>query len=117
MHKRLHPLFTDEYLSALDRAPPGDPRNDPGLVVLLQLVVDPTGALHEVRVAKPSGVQSFDADAVSAFSRAAPFAPPPPALRSPDGNAYVSWALFRDPVYGCSTMTTHPYIFEAPPKP
>lgn len=43
------------------------------------------GSIADLFVAKSCGLEELDAEAMSAFERAAPFANPPPALVQPDG--------------------------------
>ncbi len=113
-HRRIHGPFSDDYLQAvLDHASKSDPRNDGNLVVVLHVVIGPAGVPTRAEVAKSSGVEPFDRQAWDAFMRAAPLGSTPAALRSPDGNTYLSWALFRDPVHGCVPTSVRFTRFEA----
>lgn len=52
------------------------------LVAQVALFIDPSGQLARSRLAKSSGNDLFDSAVLAAVKRAAPFAPPPPHLRS-----------------------------------
>jgi hypothetical protein len=119
MHKRIHGPFSDEALGRLDGLRPNDPLNDMTLMTNLELVIDgKTGKLVKDAVIRSSGLVGFDALALDAVTRAAPFEPAAPALWSTDGNVYVHWEFRRDPVFGCSTMHVWPFLLDvgsAPP--
>ncbi|MFZ5444778.1 MAG: TonB family protein [Myxococcota bacterium] len=60
-------------------------RGDRGLgapvrTTLMHVALRPDGSLADLYVAKSSGLDELDAEAMGAFTRAAPFANPPPAL-------------------------------------
>jgi hypothetical protein len=119
MHNRIHPRFTDEALSRLDGLRPNDPLNDTTLMTRLELVIDgQTGRVVKQTVVRTSGLAAFDALAIDAVSRAAPFEPASAMLWSSDANVYVHWEFMRDPVFGCSTMHVRPFLLHigaAPP--
>jgi len=111
MHNRIHPLFTDGSLARLDDLRPNDPLNDTTLMTRLELVIDGnTGNLLKQSIVRTSGLPAFDALAVDAVTRAAPFEPASGMLWSSDGNVYVHWEFRRDPVFGCSTMHVRPFL-------
>ena len=111
MHNRLHPIFADEFLAWLSSLPSSDPRNQPQLVVRIEVATSGTDG-HVVRmgVVRSSGVASFDAAALDAVDQAAPFVPPPADILSSDGNVYFHWEFRRDPVFACSTINARPYL-------
>lgn len=113
MHNRMHGLFTDDSLAKLDSLPPNDPLNDKKLMTKLELVIDgKTGNLVKPSVIKPSGLTAFDALALDAVTRAAPFEPAAGTLWSSDGNVYVHWEFWREPAFACSTMHARPFLLD-----
>jgi TonB family protein len=103
-HRRMHPIFTDAFLSSLDSLPATDPINNPKLVTKVEIVLTPNGELRRTVIVETSGVAAFDAGALDAVGRAAPFGPAPTAIAARDGNVHIVWGFHRDGVYGCSTM-------------
>ena len=65
-------------------------------------------------VTKQSGSTVFDAAALDAIDRAAPFGAAPEAIVSSDGNVYLHWEFHRDPVDACSTRNAHPFLVKDP---
>jgi hypothetical protein len=109
MHARLHPIFSDTFLNALDTLPPEHPMNAPDLRATLELVLESqTGRLIHRGVIETSGVTAFDVSAIAAVERAAPFGAPPSATLSSDGKFYVHWTFRRDGM-ACSALGAHPY--------
>ena len=104
MHDKLHHLFTDEFLSSLQSLPATDPSNDPRLVTRVEIVIKTNGELRTASVVESSGVGAFDAGAIDAVRRAAPFAPAPEVIAGSDGDVHLIWGFHRDGVYGCSPM-------------
>jgi hypothetical protein len=63
MHNRIHPTFTDDFLSSLPSLPKGDPLA--GLTTRLEIVLDKeTGRITRMGVIKTSGSTSFDVGAL-----------------------------------------------------
>jgi TonB family protein len=104
MHKRIHAIFSDSFLSSLDSLPKTDPLNDKQLVSNLEIVLTPDGRLLRATVMKTSGVTAFDNAAVDSVERGAPFGPAPPAVVSRDGDVHITWAFHRDGVWSCSQI-------------
>jgi TonB family protein len=117
IHSRIHPIFADGYLSALDRRSREDPVNDPKRFTRLEIVLGRDGGIVALGVVKTSGLAEFDAAALDTFARAQPFAAPPQELLSADGNAYIHWELHRDEVYACSTMNARPFLLTDKVRP
>ena len=110
MHNRMHPIFADELIAALEKAPPDDPRNRKGNVTRLEIVLAGSGELERVTVIRSSGVPAFDEGALDAVRRGAPFGVAPHDILSFDGRVYVHWEFHRDEVLACSTMNARPYL-------
>ncbi len=111
VHNRIHPIFSDQILHALDSVLSNDPRNDPKLVVRLEIALRGIdGTITRMGVVRTSGVPSFDTAALEAVERAAPFGSSPKNIRSTDGNVYFHWDFHRDPVFACSTINARPFI-------
>jgi hypothetical protein len=117
MHVKLHPIFADQGLAALDKLPAGHVASDPKLMVRLEVVLDPsTGAIKKMGVVRTSGVTVFDMLALDSFMQAQPFGRAPDAIVSADGNVYIHWDLHRDPALSCATTGASPYMLSSPPK-
>jgi hypothetical protein len=113
MHKKLHPLFAEGFVSELGRLPASDPLNGPGLVSRVEIVLaGDTGNILKMGVVRSSGIVGFDVGALESIERAAPFGRAPDNIRSSDGNVYFSWEFHRDPVYACSTINARPYMLD-----
>jgi hypothetical protein len=106
MHRRIHPYFAERFLTSFAPASP------PDLVVRLEIVLAPTGAIARLGVVKSSGVTAFDIGALESVACASPYAEPDPVMRSPDGNVYVWWELHSDPVLSCSTINVRPFLLQ-----
>lgn len=103
VHACVHEAFADSFLKSLAGLPKESPLADPELATTVELIVDgESGALVQSGVVSSSGVAELDAAALSAFGRAFPLEPPPPALLSSDGRFYVTWELHRQQSEACS---------------
>ncbi len=111
VHRRLHPLFADQFIESLSAYPPSYPMNQPTLKTVIEVVLRPDGAIHHLGIVRSSGLTAFDLGALDAFDRAAPFGPAPAAIISPDGLAYFHWELHRDDIR-CSTINARPYLLK-----
>ena len=116
MHNRIHPLFADSFLGALDALPRDNPLNDQKLITRLEIVITRDGHLVKMGIVKTSGVTAFDIAALDSVQRASPFGPAPTAIISPDGNVYLHWEFHRDEVFACSTMNARPFMLNVPSK-
>jgi TonB family protein len=101
MHRRIHPIFTNEFLGGLDAR---HELSEPGLSTTLEIVVRGDGTLEQVTIVRASGATKLDAGALDAVMRAAPFVKPPLAALGADGKVRLDWAFARDPVRGCGTF-------------
>jgi TonB family protein len=96
-HERFHSAWAEGFLEqSRIYLPPSHALNNATLAVTLELTVDDKGALRDLKVTQSSGNADFDNAAIAVVRDAAPFTPPPPELRSDDGNFYVSWLFARD---------------------
>jgi TonB family protein len=112
MHNRIHPRFADEFVASLSSAPASIPLS---AITTLEIVVLPQrGEIEAVGVVRSSGVTAFDAGAVAAVMRAAPFGKAPDSIVSADGRVYVHWELHRDPSEVCSTRNARPFLLAGP---
>ena len=118
MHKRIHPIFTDSFLSSLDHLPATQPMNDPRLSTELEIILNQeTGGIARMGVTKSSGLTAFDVAVLASVKRAAPFGAPPREIQSPDGKVYVHWVFHRSSA-ACSTFNVRPFMLKtAPPSP
>jgi hypothetical protein len=115
MHKRIHPIFADEYLASFDDLPKGR-QLDHDLVANLEIVIDKTtGQVVRVGVIRTSGERTFDVAALQSVMRAAPFDRAPDSIASPDGRVYVHWEFHRDPVDACTTRNAWPFLLKSAP--
>ncbi|MCP4679154.1 MAG: TonB family protein [Deltaproteobacteria bacterium] len=114
MHaRRIHPVFAETFLESLNKLGPRDPLNEWNLRTYIEIEISSDGGIDDMRVVLPSSVRSFDAAAVDTFYRAAPFPPPPRAIRSWNGKAYVRWGFFRNN-RKCGLMNVEPFIVKKP---
>jgi TonB family protein len=109
MHRRIHKLFTAGFLADIDA------RNDPAyadqtLWTQLAIAVDANGGVASVVVLRESGVPAFDVAAADSVRAAAPFPPPPDAVKSRDGKVHLDWQFHRDE-RGCTTIGVEPHLF------
>jgi TonB family protein len=112
MHDHVHVWFADHFLEWLDKhRSVDDPMNNPKLETAVEIGVASTGQIAQMGIVRPSGVQGFDASALEAFAKAAPFGETPEKVRSTDGNLWVVWTLRRDEVFACSTLGARPVVF------
>ncbi len=116
IHNRIHPVFADTFLAALDSLPFDHPMNDYKIYTSLEIVVEPKeGRVVKMGVVKTSGITAFDVGALDSVYRSQPFGQAPDAIISRDGNVYLHWEFHRNPIYACSTMNARPYILNNPP--
>jgi len=117
IHNRLHPIFAEEFLAALDGLPASNPLNNQNLVTHLEIVVSKDqGRIVRMGVTKPSGVTAFDVVALNSVNRAQPFGKAPDIIASPDGNVYLHWEFHRDPFDACTTRNARPFLLKEAPK-
>jgi TonB family protein len=116
MHNRIHPLFADSFLAALDQLPTAHLLNNPRLSTEVEIILDQeSGDLVRMGVTKASGITAFDVAVLDSVRRAAPFGPPPHEILSPDGNVYVHWEFHRNSE-ACSTFNARPFLLKVQPK-
>lgn len=115
MHRQIHRNWGDGFLADLDRR--GNDKTYPmSLITALEISVAPDGTLAGVIIVKPSGSLPFDAAAIDAVSSAAPFDKPPEAIKSRDGNVYLTWSFHRDERQ-CHPNYVDMHILTTPAKP
>ena len=118
MHQRIHVIFADEFLTALDQLPKSSPLNNFEMHTELEIILNQTeGGVVNMGIVKTSGATAFDINALEAVNKAAPFGKPPSEIVSPDGNVYLHWEFHRNPDMACSTWFAYPYILKGPPPP
>lgn len=111
--RHIHPVFAHGFLASLDKRSLRDPLNDSKLHLYLEFEIMPDGSLGDVRVLRRSGNWEFDAAALNAIYSAAPFPPPPKAIRSWNGRTYAKWGFFRNR-RKCGVFNVDPYLLEKP---
>ncbi len=108
MHRQIHKLFTLGFLSDIDA------RNDSAyaneeLWTQLEIVVKGDGTVERVGIVRGSGLLPFDVAAIDSVMSAAPFPPPPSAIKSVNGKVYLDWQFHRDE-RACGTFGVDPHI-------
>jgi TonB family protein len=104
LHNKIHTPWR-AYLERLSLTYGGrEPLADLSIAVELEYVINANGGVEQVNIRDGSGVLAFDAEAVDLFYRIGPHEPPPPGLRSGDGNTYIVWLMRRD---GRACSTSH----------
>jgi TonB family protein len=117
IHNRIHPIFAGEFLSLLDGLAKGHELNQ-DLITHVEIVLSKEdGRVVRAGVTRNSGFTMFDAAAMEAVHRAAPYGKPPEAILSPDGQVYLHWEFHRDPVDACSTRNARPFLLKEAPAP
>jgi hypothetical protein len=115
IHNRLHPIFAEEFLAALDGLPKSHALNQE-LVTHIEIVLSrDQGRIVRIGVTRPSGVTAFDVVALSSVNRAQPFGKAPELIVSPDGNVYLHWEFHRDPFDACTTRNARPFLLKEAP--
>jgi len=119
IHNRLHPIFAEEFLAALDGLPRSNPLQSMDLVTHIEIVLNKDqGRIVRMGVTRASGSTIFDTVALNSINRAAPYGKAPDVIVSPDGNVYLHWEFHRDPFDACTTRNAFPFMLKAaPPKP
>lgn len=112
IHNRIHPIFAEEFLEALENLPAAHKMNQ-HLVTHVEIVLSKDeGRIVRLGVTRNSGSTAFDAVALSSVRRASPFGQAPDAVVSSDGNVYLHWEFHRDPFDACSTRNARPYLLK-----
>lgn len=115
IHNRLHPSFEEELQAAREVYPELHTAAD--LVVHVEIVLDQEdGHIARMGIFKSSGSSVFDAVALAALRRAAPFGAPPHSIVSPGGNVYIHWDLHMDPFEACVPRNARPYLLARAPE-
>lgn len=116
IHNRLHPIFAEEFLGALENLPPSHALNGE-LVTHVEIVLNKDdGRIVRLGVTRASGVTAFDIVALNSVQRASPYGKAPDAIVSPDGNVYLHWEFHRDPFDACTTRNARPFLLKEAPK-
>ncbi len=113
VHETIHSFFADSFLASLSNFRPDDPLNNFSLKTTMEFEIMASGQLNEVRVVRSSGNMVFDAAAVDAIYRSAPYNPPPKAVLSWNNRVYLRWGFYRNQ-RKCGVFNVEPYILKAP---
>ena len=108
MHRQIHKLFTLGFLADIDLQRNSVYANDQ-LWTQLEIVVKSDGTVERVGIVRTSGLLPFDVAAIDSVMSAAPFPPPPQAIKSANGKVYVDWQFHRDE-RACGTFGADPHI-------
>jgi TonB family protein len=118
IHQRLHDVFALGFLRSLDSLPNDHSLNRRDLHANLEIVLSrEDGRIVRMGVTRASGSTAFDVGALEAVQKASPYGAPPREIVSPDGNVYLHWEFYRDPMNACSTYFARPYILHVSPTP
>jgi HEAT repeat protein len=90
VHERIHRRWSD-FLRELERLPPNSPHRNPNLEAEVLIAVEPDGRISRVERTYGPGLKGFDEAPVELLHDVATVPPPPEALLSDDGRAYLSW--------------------------
>ena len=89
-HERIHRRWLG-FINELARLPPESPYHNPALSVELLLTVEADGTISNVERTRSTGLKGFDDAPVDLIHELGALPPPPPAIRSDDGRAYIAW--------------------------
>jgi TonB family protein len=95
IHRNIHAMWADGFLVSLDLDPLG-PLNNPNLEAVVELVIGANGEVTRVNLVDASGETMFDSEAIAVAYNISPLEPPPSAIVSGNGNAYIHWTFWRD---------------------
>ncbi|HEX2574522.1 MAG TPA: HEAT repeat domain-containing protein [Polyangia bacterium] len=90
VHERIHRRWSD-FLRELERLPANSPHRNPDLAAEVLIAVEPDGRISRVERTSGPGLKGFDEAPVQLLQDVARLPPPPEALLSDDGRAYLSW--------------------------
>lgn len=79
----------------------------PDLVTCIDIRIGSNGMLQAVSVVRASAMGAFDAAAVAALWKSAPFAAPPLEVLDADGTAHLLWEFHSDDM-ACSNVNAFP---------
>jgi TonB family protein len=108
MHRQIHKLFTDGFLSDIEARSDSAYASDQ-LWTQLEIVVKGDGSVERVGIVRGSGLLAFDTAAIDSVMSAAPFPPPPSVIKSANGKVYLDWQFHRDE-RACGTFGVDPHI-------
>lgn len=114
MHRQIHRYWGDGFLADLDRKT-GQDAYPTSLETAIEIAVRSDGTLAGTVFVRNSGSLPFDTAALDAVLSAAPFPEPPAAIKSRDGNVYLTWHFHRDERQ-CHPNYVDMHILTTPPK-
>lgn len=112
MHRQIHRYWGDGFLADLDKKHKDS--YPASLVSAIEIAIAPDGKVDGTIIVKPSGSLPFDTAALDAVVSAAPFSPPPEAIKSRDGKVYLTWYFHRDDRQ-CHPNYVNMHILTTPP--
>ena len=114
MHRSIHQLWGFGVLEEWDEKSSSNPFNNPNLLTVLEMRLNPDGTVDKVTLIKTSGYMPYDAAAIDVAFNAGPYPDPPREIRSKNGKIYLHWSFYRD-ARQCATSGVEPYILDNPP--
>ena len=114
MHRQIHRYWGDGFLADIDRRT-GQDAYPSSLETAIEIAVRSDGSLAGTVFVRNSGSLPFDTAALDAVLSAAPFPTPPDAIKSRDGNVYLTWHFHRDERQ-CHPNYVDMHILTTPPK-
>ena len=114
MHRSIHNLWGFGMLEEWDEKSSSNPFNNPNLLTVLEMRLNPDGTVDKVTVVKTSGYMPYDAAVIDVAFSAGPYPDPPREIRSKNGKIYLHWSFYRD-ARQCATSGVEPFILDNPP--
>lgn len=114
MHRSIHNLWGFGILEEWDEKSSSNLFNNPNLLTVLEIRLNPDGTVDKVTPIKTSGYLPYDAAAIDVAFQAGPYPDPPREIRSKNGKIYLHWSFYRD-ARQCATSGVEPYILDNPP--
>lgn len=96
MHRQIHEIWGFEYLPSLDSKASDHPLNNPKLVTIVEVAINPDGTIFKKGIYRTSGQLEYDVAALTTIEQAGPYEPPPTAIQSVDQRVYARWTFHRD---------------------
>jgi TonB family protein len=94
MHRQIHRYWGDGFLAEIEHK--SKDLYPDSLETSIEISIAKDGKIENLVIVKHSGSLPFDTAALDSVINAAPFPSPPDAIKSADGQVYLTWHFHRD---------------------